>query len=185
MAISMDTTNLMTHSVILSTEFEEIADLYDPPSQALTEMVRRVANRMELDVCSVYILERDRHHLCLAATMGLNQNSVGQVRMHVSEGLAGLVVEHLEPVSIAEASAHPRFKYFPEAGEDRYRSFLGIPIMDAGRLQGVLVAQTIEARSFDDTEFALLSASASALARHVTRCGILEYEIAEYEPLQN
>ena len=40
---------------------------------------------------------------------------------------------------------HPRFKYFPEAGEDPYRSFLGVPIVERGLLQGVLVVQTIEA----------------------------------------
>ncbi len=62
-------------------ELDRIAEQFDPPSQALTEMVRRVANELELDVCSIYILEKDRQHLCLAATMGLNQSSVGHVRM--------------------------------------------------------------------------------------------------------
>ena len=36
-----------------------------------------------------------------------------------------------------------------EAGEDPYRSFLGVPIVDRGLLQGVLVVQTIEPRVFD------------------------------------
>lgn len=178
-----DIDHFTTQSVILSSEFNEIADAYDPPSQALTEMVRQVANRLELDVCSVYILEPDGHHLCLAATMGLNQCSVGQLRMHVTEGLAGLVAEQGQPVTVAEAPAHPRFKYFPDAGEDRFRSFLGIPIIDSGLLQGVLVAQTIDARDFQDTEFVMLSASAGALAPHVTRCRSCEYAMPGTESL--
>ena len=39
-------------------------------------------------------------------------------------------------------------KYFPEAGEEAYRSFLGVPLIDRGLLQGVLVVQTAEARAF-------------------------------------
>ena len=44
--------------------------------------------------------------------------------------------------------SHPRFKYFGEAGEEPYQSFLGVPLIDRGVLQGVLVVQTIEARTF-------------------------------------
>lgn len=168
MSQALTETELMTHSVILSTESEEIAHDSSDTTRALTEMVRRIANRMELDVCSVYVLEPDSEHLLLAATMGLNQSSVGHIRMRTSEGLAGLVAEQRQPVSVAEASTHPRFKYFPEAGEERYQSFLGIPLMDRGELTGVLVVQTIEARDFTDTEFTLIASSAGALAPHVS-----------------
>ena len=37
---------------------------------------------------------------------------------------------------------------FKEAGEEAYQSFLGVPLIDRGVLQGVLVVQTIEARVF-------------------------------------
>jgi signal transduction protein with GAF and PtsI domain len=63
----------------------------------------------------------------LSATVGLQPSSVGKVRMRLNEGLGGLVAEQLRPQVIADAGTHPRFKYFPEAGEDRYHSFLGVP----------------------------------------------------------
>ena len=47
--------------------------------------------------------------------------------MRLTEGLAGLVAEQLRPQSVAGATLHPRFKHFREAGEDPYRSFLGVP----------------------------------------------------------
>lgn len=155
-------------------ELNEIAARFDPPSQALTEMVRRIANRLELDVCSVYVLESDRQHLRLAATMGLNQSSIGHVRMKISEGLAGLVAEQLQTVSVAAAAEHPRFKYFPEAGEDKYSSFLGLAVVHREQLQGVLVVQTIEAREFSTTELDLLTSAAAAIATYVTRCRLVE-----------
>ena len=37
---------------------------------------------------------------------------------------------------VADAFQHPRFKYFPEAGEDPYHSFLGVPLVEGGELAG-------------------------------------------------
>jgi glycogen phosphorylase len=50
--------------------------------------------------------------------------------------LAGLVAEQVRPVAVEQAHTHPRFKYFREAGEDDYQSFLGVPLIDRGVLQG-------------------------------------------------
>ncbi|MBI5761614.1 MAG: GAF domain-containing protein [Planctomycetales bacterium] len=148
-------------------EFAVIAAEFENPLPALTEMVRHIANRFEVDVCSLYLLEADGKHIILAATMGLRQSSVGRVRMPLSEGLAGLVAEELQPVAEAEAAKHPRFKYFPEAGEEFYSSFLGLPLIVAGALQGVLVVQTITAREFSDEEFGCLARAARLLGPRV------------------
>ena len=66
--------------------------------------------------------------------------------MGLHEGLAGLVAEQVRPVAVEQVKKHPRFKYFSEAGEDAYQSFLGVPLIDRGVLQGVLVVQTVEPR---------------------------------------
>jgi signal transduction protein with GAF and PtsI domain len=52
--------------------------------------------------------------------------------MAINEGLAGLVAEQVRPVAVEKAQGHPRFKYFREAGEDAYQSFLGVPLIDRG-----------------------------------------------------
>ena len=66
--------------------------------------------------------------------------------MPLHEGLSGLVAEQLLPVAVADAREHSRYKYFKESGEDEYHSFLGVPLIDRGVLQGVLVVQTKEPR---------------------------------------
>ena len=98
------------------------------PSETLTNIVHLIQRRFGTDVCSVYLLEPDRANLVLAATIGLRPESVGRVRMRLTEGLVGLVAEQLRPQVVADATTHPRFKYFREAGEDPYRSFLGVPL---------------------------------------------------------
>src|ERR1700682_181051 len=146
---------------------EEISRLVShsgSPAETLTNIVHLIRRRFDTDVGSVYLLEPDRANLVLAATIGLRPESVGHVRMHLSEGLAGLVAEQLRPQVVADATTHPRFKYFREAGEDPYRSFLGVPVIDRGLLQGVLVVQTAEARVFQPDDIRLLVAAGAQLA---------------------
>src|ERR1700728_548018 len=121
--------------------WEEIANLAaEPgkPAETLMNVVALIARRFGTDVCSAYLLEPDRANLVLAATLGLRHECVGKLRMAINEGLAGLVAEQVRPVAVEHARKHPRFKYFTEAGEDDYHSFLGVPLIDRGVLQGVL-----------------------------------------------
>src|SRR6202049_3660915 len=122
------------------------------PAETLMNVVALIAKRFQTDVCSAYLLEPDRANLVLAATLGLRPQCVGTLRMSLHEGLAGLVAEQVRPVAVEQVQSHPRFKYFSESGEDAYQSFLGVPLVDRGVLQGVLVVQTIEARKFRDDE---------------------------------
>jgi starch phosphorylase len=160
---------------------EEIAGLISPsgdPAETLTNIVHLIRQRFDTDVCSAYLLEPDRANLVLAATVGLRPESVGRVRMRLTEGLAGLVAEQLQPQVVADATRHARFKYFSEAGEDSYRSFLGVPIVDAGMLQGVLVVQTIESREFGEDAVRMLVAAGRQLAPIVSEARTLGQFVA-------
>jgi glycogen phosphorylase len=146
---------------------DELAHLVSASGDAaetLSNIVRLIQQRFGTDVCSVYLLEPDRSTLVLAATVGLRPESVGKVRMRLTEGLVGLVGEQMIPLVIEHASTHPRFKYFREAGEDAYQSFLGVPLVDRGLLQGVLVVQTIAPRAFDASAIERLEAAGAQLA---------------------
>jgi len=134
------------------------------PSETLNNVVLLIKERFQTDVCSVYLLEPDRVSLVLAATIGLRPGSVGQVRMRVTEGLVGLVAERLEPQVVADATTHPRFKYFPETGEDPHHSFLGVPVLDHGLLQGILVVQTLEPRTYSADDVRMLTMAGGQLA---------------------
>lgn len=155
-------------------EVAEVASEIGDPAQLLGNIVWLIGNRFQTDVCSIYLLEADRSNVVLAATVGLRHDGIGKVRMALDEGLTGLVAEQLSPVMVAEASLHPRFKYFPEAGEDLFHSFLGIPLIDCGLLQGVLVVQTIERRLFSKVEIEMLEQVAQQVAPLVTEARSLD-----------
>ena len=162
-------------------EWDEIANLTaDPtkPAQTLMNVVALIARRFGTDVCSAYLLEPDRANLVLAATLGLRPECVGHLRMAVTEGLTGLVAEHVRPVAVEQVKTHPRFKYFPESGEDPYQSFLGVPLIDRGVLQGVLVVQTVEARVFPENEIRQLTEAAKRVAPIIAEARTLDRFIA-------
>jgi glycogen phosphorylase len=160
---------------------EEIAALAAEgrkPAETLTNLVALIARRFQADVCSAYLLEPDRANLVLAATQGLRPECVGTLRMALTEGLAGLVAEQVRPVAVEQARNHARFKYFPETGEDAYQSFLGVPLIDRGVLQGVLVIQTVEARAFGEEEIRALTETAAQVAPVVSEARTLDRFIA-------
>jgi phosphotransferase system enzyme I (PtsP) len=132
----------------------------------LDRIVASISEQMECEVCSLYLFDPQRERLVLRATVGLERESVGRVSMRVSEGLVGLVIEKAEPVMVPDAISHPRYKYFPETGEERYHTFLGVPVCE-GRQKpiGVLVAQTLARRKFTRSEIRLLATAAAQIAQ--------------------
>lgn len=161
--------------------FDEIDNLTaesGKPAETLMNVVALIARRFNTDVCSAYLLEPDRANLVLAATLGLRPSCVGNLRMALNEGLAGLVAEQVRPVAVEQVETHPRFKYFSEAGEEPYHSFLGVPLIDRGVLQGVLVVQTIETRVFREDEIRMLVQAAAQVAPIVSEARTLDRFIA-------
>ncbi|WP_341581361.1 phosphoenolpyruvate--protein phosphotransferase [Marinobacter metalliresistant] len=133
--------------------------------EALDIIVSRVQKAMGTEVCSVYLLDPATNRYILMATEGLYRKAVGQVSLAYSEGLVGLVGAREEPINLEDAPSHPRYRYFPETGEERFRSFLGVPIIHHRRVLGVLVVQQRESsRCFDEGEEAFLVTVSAQLA---------------------
>ena len=75
---------------------------------------------------------------------------------------------------VVDALAHPRYKYFPETGEERYHSFLGVPIASGAAPLGVLVVQTLRRRRFTPNELRLLKAIAAQVGGIIVQARLLE-----------
>ncbi len=139
--------------------------------QALKIIVQRVRTSVKVDVASVYLRDTERREFVLRATEGLRQDAVGKVRLRYGEGLVGMVCEREEPVNIEDAPGHPRYMFIAETGEDPYHGFLGVPIIQHGRVLGVLVVRQREVRRFEDEEEAFLVTLAAQLAGAITHAG--------------
>ena len=61
----------------------------------------------------------------------------------IGEGLVGLAAErHASRWSSSAPSEHPRYKYFPETGEERFASLMAVPLIVRGMTIGVITVQT-------------------------------------------
>ncbi len=142
--------------------------------ETLHNIVSVVARRTISDVCSIYLLDEDRQTLRLRATKGLSRRAVGRVTMKVNEGLTGLVVEKCKVVALQEPQNHPRYRYFKETGEERFHSFLGIPLFDRNIPIGALIVQSRASRKFSDEDISALSTIAFQVASIVVNARLLD-----------
>ena len=131
--------------------------------ERLDDFVAAISKAMQIKVASIYLLRAGKD-LELSATQGLKKSAVHKTRMKPGEGLVGHVALTARPLNLADAPSHPLFSYRPETGEDPFKSFLGVPILRGGRTLGVLVAQSEEARSFNEEEVEDLLTVAMVLA---------------------
>lgn len=154
-----DLTNLLTGSYTIDNFLNQASTM--------------VADYLDAHVCSIYLYEEMSNELVLAATTGLNPDAIGKVRMKLGEGLVGYCLEQLTPVCEARADHNPHFKYFEEAHEERFQSFLVVPIHRGQIKIGSLVVQHETPDYFDDSDIMALRAVSSQLASSVENARLL------------
>jgi len=130
----------------------------------LSQVVQIVSRHMQSDVCSIFLYNEQQDILILEATAGLNPDMVGKVTVRPDEGLTGLALRELRPIREGHGSNNPYFKSIPGSGEDRYESFLAVPIIRGIKRVGVLVLEDEESSRFSKGDAKALKAIASQLA---------------------
>ena len=131
---------------------------------ALSIIVKRVKQTMQVDVCSVYLIDPVSQHYVLMASDGFRPDAIGKVRLKQGEGLVGVVGSTEEPLNLANAPDHPRYLFIAETGEELYHGFLGVPIIQHRKVMGVLIVRQRERRRYDEDEVAFLLTVAAQLA---------------------
>ncbi len=142
--------------------------------ETLRNIVTLVAKRMRTNVCSIYLLDPDNVTLRLQATKGLSSKAVGKVTLQIGEGLTGMAAQKRHAIAIEEPQEHPSYRYFKETGEERFHSFLGIPLFDRNNPLGVIVLQTKEPRQFNKEEISALSTIAFQISSIVVNARLLD-----------
>lgn len=136
----------------IASRISEAAPLQD----VLDEVVEFVAAIVCCDSCFIYVLEDGELILC--ASKNPHAEVVSRLKLKLGQGITGWVAEHKEPAVISErAGSDPRFKLFNELPEDRFESFLSVPLVSRGRLVGVINVQNRESYHYSEREIGLVS----------------------------
>ena len=131
---------------------------------AMATLVQRIRQTTLADCCSLYLCDEMGKRYRLVATDGLSQSAVGKASLLYGQGLVGEVGRTKALLDLADAPSHPNFKYLPDVGEEEFKSFLGVPVINQGELLGVLVIQSKEQRQFDEVEESFLVTLSAQIA---------------------
>jgi phosphotransferase system, enzyme I, PtsP len=151
---------------VLLKRLRELMALPLEPQDRLDRIVREIAQNMVTEVCSFYVLRSDGV-LELFSTIGLNPSAVHNAQLKLGQGLVGTIASSAQPLNLSDAQSHPAFAYLPETGEEIYHSFMGVPILRAGRTLGVLVVQNRTMRVYRDDEIEALETTGMVLAEMI------------------
>ncbi|MBF0486503.1 MAG: phosphoenolpyruvate--protein phosphotransferase [Candidatus Omnitrophica bacterium] len=153
----------------LTTLFTDTSNL----DTLLQKIVEMISLHMEAEVCSIYLFYEDTAELVLRATKGLYKDSIGKVKLALGEGLTGLALSELRPVCEGDASKHPNFRYFSGIGEEKYCSFMAVPILRGQTRIGVMTLQSEKKNYFTPDDITVFRAITSQLANTIEMAKLL------------
>jgi len=132
----------------------------------LDQITSIIAADLVTEVCSIYV-RRAGDVLELFSTKGLSPDAVHVTRLRFGEGLIGEIAAHAVPLALSEAQSYPNFAFRPETGEDEFHSLMGVPVLRAGRVVGVVAVQNKTERQYTEEEVETLQTVAMVLAEMV------------------
>ncbi len=127
-----------------------------PLREVLDRIIEFAGSVARFDSCLIFVLEDDE--LVLRASKNPHPEEVGHLSLRLGEGITGWVAKHHQPVAISRnAFQDPRFQFFNELPEDRFESFLSVPLLSRGRVVGVINLQNREPHTYSKLEIRLIS----------------------------
>ncbi|MBN1863826.1 MAG: GAF domain-containing protein, partial [Victivallales bacterium] len=152
----------------------EVIASNDDIGAVFSEIVNILAERLETDVCSIYVLDEEKNDLVLAATCGLNRDLVGEIRLEPGDGITGAAFMRHEVINVASAAEHKSYRHFGDLGEDRYKSFLSSPLLIGSRAVGVLNLQRLVEEKFPDEIVDMVNSLSTQIANLVLSAKMLK-----------
>ena len=147
----------------------------------LDQTVQLIAQHMETDLCSIYLLDQESGKLVLRASKGLNPEAVGRVSLAPGEGITGSALKELRPIIVPKGTESPKFKHIPNINEEAYEAFLAVPIVHGLRRIGVIVCQHKKINYFTPRDARALTAIAAQMAAMIENA-ILLMELHKERP---
>jgi signal transduction protein with GAF and PtsI domain len=134
------------------------------PDEVLGQIVKCVANAMDVKACSLRVLDSRRERLLMGGSWGLSAGYIRKGPVLVKE--SGLDQNALrgKTVWLQNAQTDKDFQYQSKARAEGIKSLLVVPLMLGKKAIGVLRVYSSEIRRFDEDEVQFLKAVANLSA---------------------
>ncbi|ADK81652.1 phosphoenolpyruvate--protein phosphotransferase [Sediminispirochaeta smaragdinae] len=136
-------------------------------------VVKLVAKHMETEACSIFLLDNTTGNLVLRASVGLNPDMIGILSLTPGEGITGTSLKESRAINVPRGSNDPHFKYIEGIFEERYESFLAVPILHSKHRLGVIVLEDSRPDYYTERDQRALGTIASQLAAFLENAKLL------------
>ncbi len=143
---------LVTDAALAHLDLEEL----------LAELLTRVRDALRADTAAVLLLDEARNELVARSAVGLEEEVEQGVRIPMGGGFAGRVAAERRPVILDDVKEGDVLN--PILREKGVKSLLGVPLVFANRVLGVLHVGTLSPRTFTPEDVDLLEVVANTVA---------------------
>ncbi len=157
----------VNQAIVILRQLRKITEESDSLSDKLNRIIALIVKDMKADAGALYLMV-DESSLEVFAAIGYNDDIAHKVTMRKGEGLVGDIAETARSVAAADAWSHPKFVFKPEMGEDKYKSFAGVPLIRNRRAIGVLTVQSFETHEYSRLEIEILETVAMVMTEIVS-----------------
>ena len=152
--------------------------------QILAMVVGLTAELMGSKICSLMLLDEEKHELMIRATQSLSEAYRSKPPLKVGESVSGRAVETKQPITAADVTKEPRYKYPGMARQEGLCSLAAVPMMVKNRVIGVLNCYTAKEHAFTEEEIKILSGVANQAAMAIANTKLLAEKVAMVEELE-
>jgi K+-sensing histidine kinase KdpD len=142
--------------------------------ELLRVLLPRIRDILGADTCAVLLLDEGSNELVARAAVGIEEEVDAGVRIPVGGGFAGRVAATKRPVVLDDIDAAEVLN--PILREKGIKSMVGVPLLVAGRVIGVLHVGTLHRRRFEDDDVDLLQLAADRAAVAIEHARLFEAE---------
>ncbi|MEX2203268.1 MAG: GAF domain-containing protein [Actinomycetota bacterium] len=143
--------------------------------QLFEELLGRLRDLLHADSVTVLLLDPVARVLRIRATSGLERDAEERVEVPLGVGVAGRIASQKRPAVIGDLGRAGAVS--PFLGR-RLRSLVGVPILRAGEVRGVLHAGTLRPRRFTQEDVSMLELVAARLEPAIENASLHETERA-------
>ncbi len=140
----------------------------------LPTLLLRTREVLGVDTCAVLLLDEETDELVARAAVGIEEEVERGVRIPVGSGFAGRVAADRRPVILDDVDHADVLN--PILREKGIKSMLGVPLLVAGRVLGVLHVGVLAHRVFDEGDVELLQLAGDRAAIAIEHARVFEAE---------
>jgi signal transduction histidine kinase len=151
--------------------------------ELLAALLARVRDALEVDTCKVLLLDEETVELVPRAAVGINAAEAMTINVPLGKGFAGRVAAERTPILLEDVE-HAEVVN-PTLREEGIKTLLGVPLLVAGEVIGVLHVGSFTQREFDEADIELLQLAADRAALAIRHAKTFEAERRARERLEN